>query len=469
MLEFNIRNQEISRIDNFSPAEKSVEYLIAKFNFKTEDWSEATKRAIFRNVKSKVEKDTMLEDDFCIVPWEVLVGSSEIEVSVHGVIGTEEITTNVAVFNLSRTLQGGSATQEPSPTVYEQMAEMVKETKEIAQSVRTDADNGKFNGPQGPVGKDGKSAYEIAVAHGFEGSEEEWLESLQGENDGKDNSDATVTTDSITKALGYAPANAETVSELQDTVSDQRKDIDGKEASGTAETKVSEHNVSENAHNDIRLLINSLSNLVTALLDSDDETLNQTSEIVAYIKSNKSLIDAITTSKVSVTDIVDNLITSVSNKPLSAKQGVVLKGLIDEVKTALEGIKIPTQLPNPNALTCTGAVEETYDGSEAKTIKIPSGGSEGYKLISTITTEEEVASLYVNTDSEGNPFECDDICIGCLESNGFFDIFVFHKNTITQIDCSILIRVRFLEFIIHIDICVEYFNDIMHKVFVFFQ
>ena len=220
MLEFNIRNQEISRIDNFSPAEKSVEYLIAKFNFKTEDWSEATKRAIFRNVKSKVEKDTMLEDDFCIVPWEVLVGSSDIEVSVHGVIGTEEITTNVVVFNLSRTLQGGSATQEPSPTVYEQMAEMVKETKEIAQSVRTDADNGKFNGSQGPVGKDGKSAYEIAVAHGFEGSEEEWLASLQGENDGKDNSDATVTTDSITKALGYKPANAETVSALQNEIAD---------------------------------------------------------------------------------------------------------------------------------------------------------------------------------------------------------------------------------------------------------
>ena len=33
-------------------------------------------------------------------------------------------------------------------------------------------------------GRDGKSAYEIAVAHGFTGTEEEWLESLRGE-DGK--------------------------------------------------------------------------------------------------------------------------------------------------------------------------------------------------------------------------------------------------------------------------------------------
>lgn len=33
----------------------------------------------------------------------------------------------------------------------------------------------------GTPGKDGASAYEIAVANGFEGSEVEWLESLKGE------------------------------------------------------------------------------------------------------------------------------------------------------------------------------------------------------------------------------------------------------------------------------------------------
>ena len=33
----------------------------------------------------------------------------------------------------------------------------------------------------GVAGEDGKSAYEIAVEHGFEGTEEEWLESLKGE------------------------------------------------------------------------------------------------------------------------------------------------------------------------------------------------------------------------------------------------------------------------------------------------
>ena len=107
----------------------------------------------------------------------------------------------------------------------------------------------------------------------------------------------------------------------------------GADASGTSESKVSEHNVSDAAHNDIRLLVQGLTERLNALADSDDTTLDQMSEVVAYIKSNKSLIDAITTSKINVSDIIDNLTTNVSNKPLSAAQGVKLKDLIDEITT----------------------------------------------------------------------------------------------------------------------------------------
>ena len=93
--------------------------------------------------------------------------------------------------------------------------------------------------------------------------------------------------------------------------------------------QIAAHNTNTEAHNDIRELITGLTNRLNALADSDDTTLDQLSEIVAYIKSNRSLIDGITTSKVNVADIIDNLTTDVSNKPLSAAQGVVLKALID--------------------------------------------------------------------------------------------------------------------------------------------
>lgn len=98
------------------------------------------------------------------------------------------------------------------------------------------------------------------------------------------------------------------------------------------DNKVSSHNTSQDSHNDIRLLIEGLSTRLNALADSDDTTLDQMSEIVSYIKNNKSLIDSVTTGKVSVTDIIDNLTTNVSNKPLSAAQGVVLNNLISEIK-----------------------------------------------------------------------------------------------------------------------------------------
>lgn len=78
-------------------------------------------------------------------------------------------------------------------------------------------------------------------------------------------------------------------------------------------------------------LISGLDNRLKAIADSDDTTLDQLSEIVAYIKSNKSLIDSITTNKVNVADIVNNLTTADAKKPLSAAQGKELKTLYDSL------------------------------------------------------------------------------------------------------------------------------------------
>lgn len=95
--------------------------------------------------------------------------------------------------------------------------------------------------------------------------------------------------------------------------------------------ELSAHNTSNSAHNDIRLLIQGLTDRLNALADSDDETLDQMSEIVAYIEDNRDLIESITTSKVNVSDIINNLTTNVANKPLSASMGVELKRLIDAI------------------------------------------------------------------------------------------------------------------------------------------
>lgn len=100
-----------------------------------------------------------------------------------------------------------------------------------------------------------------------------------------------------------------------------------------SQTEISKHNTSAAAHYDIREFISELNTRLNALADSDDTTLDQLSEIVAYIKSNRSLIENITTSKINVSDIVDYLTSSAADKPLSANQGKVLNDLIAALTT----------------------------------------------------------------------------------------------------------------------------------------
>ena len=180
-------------------------------------------------------------------------------------------------------------------------------------------------GKDGEPGAPGKSAYEYAKDGGYTGTEAEFAAKLAKEIPTK--------TSDLTNNSGFITAAAVTVKSVNGktgAVSLSASDV-GADASGTAGVAMSGHNVHPSAHNDIRLLITELTNRLDALANSDDDTLDQMAEVVAYIKDNRELIEQITTNKVSVADIVNNLTTNVSNKPLSAAQGVALKALIDAI------------------------------------------------------------------------------------------------------------------------------------------
>lgn len=167
------------------------------------------------------------------------------------------------------------------------------------------------------------------------------------------NANHATSADSATSATSATKAtqdgNGKVISSTYETKTDATKKLDeaktytdtktsGLASTSIVNTSINNHNTSTSAHNDIRDLINGLTTRLNALADSDDTTLDQMSEIVTYIKSNKSLIDSVTTSKVNVTDIINNLTTNVSNKPLSAAQGVTIKTLIDELQASLDAI-----------------------------------------------------------------------------------------------------------------------------------
>ena len=104
----------------------------------------------------------------------------------------------------------------------------------------------------------------------------------------------------------------------------------------TVNNKITAHNTNETAHSDIRALIDGLSAQLEQFLDVDDTTVDQLSEVLTLIENNKGTLESLTTTKINVSDIVDNLTTSSATKVLSAKQGVAIKELIDALQAEVD-------------------------------------------------------------------------------------------------------------------------------------
>lgn len=122
-------------------AEGTREYLRAEFSF-SEEWDGTVKTAFFRGADGE-NHPKLLKDDTCIVPAEALAVPGRVGVSVSGTLGDTVITTDIKSFSVPATLSGGTPS-DPEPTVWQQILDKVDETQQIAQSVRDDADAGKF-------------------------------------------------------------------------------------------------------------------------------------------------------------------------------------------------------------------------------------------------------------------------------------------------------------------------------------
>ena len=377
-------------------------------------------------------KNVQVKDGYCFVPPELEVGAFEL--CLRGDDGESVVASvNRLTFEVCEGFDpSGETPLPPSPDLYTQLIKEIDSGKKIAQSVRKDADSGLFNG--GWYTPLVTQTDENTLRMDFTPSKDDMPDvahtdiTLPGGGDGTSDHSKLSNRDAanqhpmsaitgLEKALeDKQPTGNYLTSEQDPTVpkwakQPQKPTYTAQEVGALPDTThipstaddvnaepsgaVSQHNVSDAAHSDIRLLIQGLSERLSAVADSDDTTLDQLSEVVAYIKSNRSLIEDITTSKVSVADIIDNLTTNAANKPLSAAQGVALKALID-------AITIPEALPNPNALTFTGAVTGSYDGSAPLNVAIPSGVG-GLTVSNTAAVGQTVKITAV--DENGQPTE----------------------------------------------------------------
>ena len=177
------KHHELSKVKDTRGTTHTVGALRCRFDFRTNDWANAAKTAMFCNgnalLHPEVIKDAISvpldSDNECSVPLEVLTDTLPYSVGVWGVTDKGfRIVSRWLVFEAQDGCYAeGSAPSDPEPTVYEQILSISKKAVDAANEVTERANTGEF---------DGDSAYQIALNHGYEGSESEWLESLAGYN-----------------------------------------------------------------------------------------------------------------------------------------------------------------------------------------------------------------------------------------------------------------------------------------------
>ena len=126
VLHFVINNQIIERTDTFAPVRSSKNYLYAEFDFQTSDWDSKSKTVLFRSGDNDPIPILLSETNTCLVPAEVLPGSS---FSVSIVAGNL-ITANIVTIKLYESGYRTGDIPEPSQTLYEQLMTAFDETKQ---------------------------------------------------------------------------------------------------------------------------------------------------------------------------------------------------------------------------------------------------------------------------------------------------------------------------------------------------
>lgn len=119
-LSFEVTNQLIRRTDKNTVVADSKNYLYAQFTF-SDEWQGA-KTAIFKHGGEKYR--VLLENDMCLVPWEVIK---------QGILGVsvfcgDLITSSTAYITINKSgYSDGGTPSEPTPDIYSQIISMIND------------------------------------------------------------------------------------------------------------------------------------------------------------------------------------------------------------------------------------------------------------------------------------------------------------------------------------------------------
>ena len=175
------KHHELIKVKDTRGTTYTVGALRCKFDFRTNDWLNSAKTAMFCNGDAVLHPEVINSaiavpldtDNECAVPYEVLTDTLPYSIGVWGVTDSGlRVVSNWLVFNAQvGCYTEGNAPSDPEQTVYDEILLISQEAVNAANEVTQRANSGEF---------DGKSAYQLACDDGFEGSLSEWIASLGG-------------------------------------------------------------------------------------------------------------------------------------------------------------------------------------------------------------------------------------------------------------------------------------------------
>lgn len=125
-LAFLLDHQVISRSDKNTVVAGSKNYVRARFILRTDDWTRPI-TAIFGGYTQLLD-----DNNECTVPWEVLQQPGKVEVSAFC---GDLHTANIAVVPVEKTgYKSGETPKDPTPDVYQQFLQAVKDDATAAEN-----------------------------------------------------------------------------------------------------------------------------------------------------------------------------------------------------------------------------------------------------------------------------------------------------------------------------------------------
>ena len=167
MIKFLVKGQNIETLEHEIIAADQIAFVKIHFVFDN-NWKPMHKVVQFTQDEITYNRVLGTENTSCFLPAELTAGTVKMSLFGYDAEATETARATTIVKTLyirPSGFEGENGNVPPTPDLYQQLLQKISEK-----------------------GKDGKSAYEIAVEHGFVGTEAEWLESLKGVN-GKDGCD----------------------------------------------------------------------------------------------------------------------------------------------------------------------------------------------------------------------------------------------------------------------------------------